>query len=78
MRVLYLHSLRQITGCTEEVLSETPATVDALISLLLERHPALGPHRASLRIARNHEWAAPEDGLSPNDEVAVMPPLSGG
>lgn len=78
MKVLYLHSLRQVTGCSEEEIDESPPDVASLLALLLARHPALRAHERALRVARNHEWVELEARLTPEDEVAVMPPLSGG
>ncbi len=78
MRVLHFHSLRQATGCEAEEIAETPADVAALIELLIARHPALREHEPSLLVARNDEWVKRDEPLAPGDEVALMPPLSGG
>ena len=34
--------------------------------------------RASIMLARNQEFAAPQTELADNDEVALLPPVSGG
>ena len=45
---------------------------------LLGLHPELSPMRSVCRLARNGEYL-PEDGLIfPGDELAVIPPVSGG
>lgn len=54
------------------------ATIDDLWPLLEERHPALSPMRDTLAFAVNGEYARGEDAVSPGDEVAVLPPVSGG
>jgi molybdopterin converting factor subunit 1 len=54
------------------------ATLDELWPLLAERHPALSPMRDTLAFAVNGEYARGEDVVSPGDEVAVLPPVSGG
>lgn len=54
------------------------ATLDDLWPLLAERHPALSPMRATLAFAVNGEYARGGDRVSPGDEVAVLPPVSGG
>jgi molybdopterin synthase catalytic subunit len=41
-------------------------------------HPVLAPGRASVRFAVNGEWAAPDVALADGDEVAMIPPVSGG
>jgi len=78
MRVLYFHTLRQAAGCDAEEIAETPPDVAALLELLFERHPDLRAHEGSLLVARNHEWADRSQMLDPGDEVALMPPVSGG
>ncbi len=72
-------SYREITGLRETVF-ELPdgATVEDLLARLLEMHPELGPHETSMIVAVNHEFAAPHAPLHPHDEVAVLPPVSGG
>lgn len=57
---------------------EDAATLDDLWPLLEERHPALSPMRDTLAFAVNGEYARGEDIVSPGDEVAVLPPVSGG
>ena len=57
---------------------ESAATLDDLWPLLEERHPALSPMRDTLAFAVNGEYARGEDLVSPGDEVAVLPPVSGG
>ena len=78
MRVLYFHALRQATGCAEETIENPPGRVDALLGVLFERHPALRPHEPTLLIARNEDWVERDASLESDDEVALMPPLSGG
>jgi MoaE-MoaD fusion protein len=45
---------------------------------LLKQFPKLAAHRASVRLARNQEYAMPDTKFSNNDEVALIPPVSGG
>ena len=40
--------------------------------------PVLAPGRASLRFARNGDYADPTTALADGDEVAMIPPVSGG
>jgi molybdopterin converting factor subunit 1 len=54
------------------------ATLGDLWSTLAERHPGLTPMRDTLAFAINGEYARAEDKVSPGDEVAVLPPVSGG
>jgi len=43
-----------------------------------DRHPGLAPMRDTLAFAVNGEYARAEDKVAPGDEVAVLPPVSGG
>ena len=78
MRVLYFHTLRQATGCDEEPGPEELGDVSDLLAWAVTRHPSLGAHLSTILVARNHEWVDRSAPLSPGDEVALMPPLSGG
>lgn len=53
-------------------------TLGELWSVLADRHPGLAPMRETLAFAVNDEYARMEDAISPGDEVAVLPPVSGG
>jgi threonine synthase/molybdopterin converting factor subunit 1 len=55
-----------------------PADVTALLTRLAADFPALEPSLSTVLIAINHEYAFPEDVLTPGDEVALFPPVSGG
>ena len=57
---------------------ERIVTLDDLWPLLEERHPALSPMRGTLAFAVNGEYARGGDAVAPGDEVAVLPPVSGG
>jgi molybdopterin converting factor subunit 1 len=52
-------------------------TVRQLVDMLQEKFPALG-QLASFRIAVNNEFSNDEDVIKENDEVAIIPPVSGG
>ena len=53
------------------------ASVGTLRNLLEQKYPLLA-ELATYMIAVNNEYALPHIVLSPNDEVAVIPPVSGG
>jgi molybdopterin converting factor subunit 1 len=65
--------LRQI-----ELSVDHGATLGDLWPALADRHPGLVPMRDTLAFAVNGEYARMEDPVSPGDEVAVLPPVSGG
>ena len=70
---------RELAG-TREVRVELPdgSDVEAAWSALVARHPVLAPGRPSLRFARNGDYAEPTTPLADGDEVAMIPPVSGG
>ncbi len=53
-------------------------TLGELWTVLADRHPGLEPMRGTLAFAVNGEYARVNDLVSPGDEVAVLPPVSGG
>jgi molybdopterin synthase catalytic subunit len=70
---------RELAG-TREVRVDLPdgSDVEAAWNALVGRFPVLAPGRASLRFARNGDYADPTTLLSDGDEVAMIPPVSGG
>jgi molybdopterin converting factor small subunit len=52
--------------------------VKTLLDGLCAEFPKLARLRPALRVAVNREYAAEEAGLSDGDEVALIPPVSGG
>ena len=79
VRVRYFGPLKAQTGCEEEPL-ELPegAAVSALLDACGRLHPALAASRPSLLVAVEREFAGPDTLLRPGQEIALMPPLSGG
>ena len=79
VRVRLFAIQRELAG-TREVALELPdgATVADAWNGLVELHPALAPGRASVRFARNGSYADETTPLSDSDEVAMIPPVSGG
>lgn len=64
---------------TREVEVESKATtLDGLWPLLAEKYPGLEPMRETLAFAVNEEYARGDALVEPGDEVAVLPPVSGG
>ena len=54
------------------------ATVDELLELLCREYPPLAAVRRAVRVAVNQEYVDLDHRLSDNDEVALIPPVSGG
>ena len=79
MRLIYFAHARRATGCSlEEFTLTAPLTAQALWDLLVQRHPALAPLRAVSRLARGDDFLPSDALLAPTDEIAVIPPVSGG
>lgn len=78
--VHFFASARQVAGCVETRLpcGPEPITGDAFWQLLLADFPALVSLRRTVRLARNEEYVEPEATFSAGDEVALIPPVSGG
>ena len=53
-------------------------TVDDAWAAVVEAVPALAPGRPSLRFAVNGDYADPDRPLADGDEIACIPPVSGG
>jgi molybdopterin synthase catalytic subunit len=72
--------LKEKAGASELAVRERAATVGELLSVLERDHPALAGLLTGGRmlVSVNQEFAAPETGLKDGDEVALMPPFSGG
>lgn len=79
IRVRLFAMQREIAG-TKELRLEVPlgSTVDDAWSAVVEVVPALAPGRVSLRFAVNGDYADPDRPLADGDEVACIPPVSGG
>ena len=77
--VRYFGPCRLQTGRdTDAVELPQPATVADLLEACCRLHPALQAVRRSLLVAVNQEFAGPETPLMGSEEIALMPPLSGG
>ncbi len=72
-------SLRDVAG-QGDLVRDVPAaaTVADVWTALTSEWPALAPYRASLSCAVNAEYARFTDPVNEGDEVAFLPPVSGG
>jgi molybdopterin converting factor subunit 1 len=79
VRVRLFAIQRELAGTREVPLElSAGATVEDAWRALVERHPLLAPGRTSVRFARNGEYASADEALADGDEVACIPPVSGG
>jgi molybdopterin converting factor subunit 1 len=78
IKILMFGIAKEIAGGTSvEIEVDDQMTVQRLRTLLEERYPRL-KQLSSFMIALNNEYAAGEELISKNDEIAVIPPVSGG
>lgn len=79
IQVKLFASLRDRAGISELTL-ELPAgaTVREAAEALQTRLPAIAGYRASVAYAVNRSYAQPGCVLNDGDELAVIPPVSGG
>lgn len=71
--------LRDIVGASElERDVPTAATARALWDALAADHPELDAYAATVSTAVNEEYAGMDAVLADGDEVAFLPPVSGG
>lgn len=79
IQVLLFGVLKDIAGSGGEAL-ELPAgaILQSVFDHYAERFPRIGQMAASTVLARNQEFADPASPLADGDEVALLPPVSGG
>lgn len=76
MRVLLFAGLAEAAGQRELALDEVPDNVDQLLQELQSAYPELP--WSGVRVAVNQRYVALEHALQAHDEIALIPPVSGG
>jgi molybdopterin synthase catalytic subunit len=78
-RVLFFGVLKDLVGRSSE---EAEFAEDADLRTVLDHYaalwPSIGQMAGSIVVARNQEFAAPTTRIAEGDEIALMPPVSGG
>src|ERR1035438_9469166 len=79
IKVLFFGLLKDICGRSEDRL-ELPAAAPlrSVFDRYAAQFPALAGMAKSVVLARNHEFGNPSETLADGDEVALLPPVSGG
>ncbi len=79
IRVLFFGMLQDLAGCRAESLTLADgATLSDVLEHYSSRIPRLKALSSSIAMSVNHEYASPDTRLISNDEVALLPPVSGG
>lgn len=79
VRARFFARLREQAGTEAEGI-EVPqgSSVADVYEMLRRKHPSLESNRAAVRAAVNQEFASWDAVVSEGDEVAFIPPVSGG
>ncbi len=79
VNVLFFASCQDIVGKREwEAEVSDGATVASLVAEIASAHPQFGEIAGSLMVSVNQGYADLNDRLKDGDEVAFIPPVSGG
>ena len=80
VKICLFASLRDVVGQSEIRLRSVPpgSTVREVFRRLVHQHPGVERYRTALLVAVNQEYSAWNHELSPGDEIAFFPPVSGG
>jgi molybdopterin synthase sulfur carrier subunit len=83
VRLVYLARLREAFGSAGETLelARKEPSVAAILALLRERGGAFAAELAAgraVRVAVNHALVTPDTRVRDGDEVALLPPVTGG
>jgi molybdopterin converting factor subunit 1 len=79
MKVLFFAQCREAAGCDNYFLKvEKTVTESEFWAALIEAFPGLAPYQKTARLARRETYLQKGEWLHPADEIAVIPPVSGG
>jgi molybdopterin converting factor subunit 1 len=79
VKVLFFGRLKEIAGRSEDSADIADgASIEQLFAGFTDRYPGVAQFRTSLVASRNQEFAAWSTPLHAGDEVAFLPPVSGG
>src|SRR5271155_513756 len=79
VRILFFGMLKDLVGRGSDLLNlPERATLGDVFTHYEEINPRLGKLAASIAISVNQEFAGPDSSLKEGDEVAFLPPVSGG
>ena len=81
MKIKYFAWIKDITNKDYEIIEKDyPENIDELKKFLNKSYPDLEKYiiKDILRYAINMEYISSNKKLTPNDEIAVFPPVSGG
>jgi molybdopterin synthase sulfur carrier subunit len=78
MKILAFGIVKDIfSNAVIDVDCKNESSVDVLKNMLEKKYPPLS-ELGSYMIAVNNEYASDDDRVNENDEIAIIPPVSGG
>ena len=80
VRVLFFGVLKELVGTSEDrvEISDSGATIGTVFAHYSGRVGTLQDRRSSILFARNGEFANADTAVADSDEIAFLPPVSGG
>jgi molybdopterin converting factor subunit 1 len=79
VHVLFFGMLKELAGRASESLSlPDDATLNDVLGHFANQIPGLEALRPAIAMSINQEYAGPGSKLKPGDEIALLPPVSGG
>lgn len=79
IKVLFFGRLKEICGLAQDCLNlAVGANIESVFAHYASRYPELQQYRPSLVASCNQEFVPWDTSLSAGDEVAFLPPVSGG
>lgn len=79
IKVKFFASYREIVGESEISMEfREGLRIEDVLRTLIEMYPELEKQKDYILISKNHEYAPLSDAVNDGDELALMPPVSGG
>jgi molybdopterin converting factor subunit 1 len=79
VRTKFFAAIKDIVGMSEDEHDLPPGTTAAdLFQWYCQQHPPLSRHANNMMISVNLEFVPPDTHLNEGDEIAFIPPVSGG
>jgi len=75
LNIKYFGLLAEVTGCSQEVIAFSEASVSELLTVLFKKYPNL--EDKDFQVAQNQKIVSKDTILSEH-EIALLPPFSGG
>jgi molybdopterin converting factor subunit 1 len=78
MQVLFFAQVKTAAGVAQVELAGDNLDTDCFWQALADRLPMLDRYRGHVRLARNGEFVGADARFQSGDEIALIPPVSGG